>query len=77
MVVYANKVIRVLFQLYAELYEKEGFSSKLNTIRSKVKPYKALRRDSTTKQKGKTKTQTNCNHDIKYFKCLGNGHITS
>jgi hypothetical protein len=44
-------------------------------MRSKVEPPKALRRDSTIKQKGKTKTQTNHNHDIKCFKCLGNGHI--
>ena len=33
--------------------------------------------DVTSKNKGKTDSQPNRNHDIKCFKCLGSGHIAS
>jgi hypothetical protein len=45
---------------------------KLNIINRKFKTRKTFRRDSAIKQKGKTKTQTNLNRDIKCFKCLRN-----
>ena len=45
----------------------------MNIMESKVKPHKAINKGSTTTVQGKIKTQTNCNHDIKYFRCLGSG----
>ena len=49
----------------------------MNIIESKVEPHKAINKGSTTVVQGKTKTQTNCNYDIKYFRCLGNGYLAS
>jgi len=48
-----------------------------NTIDRKFKTPKTFKMDSATKQKGKTKTQTYLNRDIKCFKCLRNRHIAS
>jgi hypothetical protein len=43
-----------------------------NTLGSTVEPPKPTKKDSTTTVQGKTKTQTNYNHDIKCFRCLEN-----
>ena len=57
-------------------YMREEVSpSKSNIMGSKVKPPKVIKKDLATTVQGKTKTQTNYNHNIKCFKCLGNGHI--
>ena len=58
-------------------YKREGvIPLKLNTIR-KFKTPKTFKMDSTIERKGKTKTQTYLNRDIKCFKCLRNRHIVS
>lgn len=44
---------------------------------NKIKPSKAWRKDQTAKTKGKLEIPSNCNHDIKYFKCLKSKHIAS
>jgi hypothetical protein len=49
--------------------------SKTNTMGNKVEPHKAIKKDLAIVIQDKTKTQTNHNHDIKYFRCLSNGYI--
>ena len=52
-----------------ETHDKAISKSKTETSKSKE--------DDSTKHKGKFETQGNRNRDIKCFKCLGSGHITS
>jgi len=42
---------------------------------NKVEPHKAIKKDLAIVIQDKTQTQTNHNHDIKYFMCLSNGYI--
>jgi hypothetical protein len=45
-------------------------------MHAKIEQPKA-KKEMPTDEKGKTNSQTMCNHDIKYFRCLGSGYIAS
>lgn len=65
------------FQVRCWIIEEKWCLIKFKYNGKQVKPLKPSKKDLTTKQKGKTKTQTNYNFDVSVFDILDRNFIMS